>query len=240
MRSSASTASTPSTMLASTASRSLRSRVSVPIFSSSSSAMELRLSATAANSRVRGTNSLWVKSPPARRSAPSLISPIWPLMRRDTKRPMSAASTATTTVARAMRQYRSARAWFTRVRGIAARTTAVTAPSCTNGTATYIISSSSVVLCRIDTPTPPATASRYSGRSLWSPISAGTESESASTVPGRFAGAGSGDQREPRTGGSSQPLHQRLECLRGAAVEVCARPARARAALEPEARPRCG
>ncbi len=79
---------------------------------------------------------------------------------------MSAASAATTTVARAMRQYSAASAWFTRVSGIAARTTAVTSPSRTTGTATYIISSFSVVLYRIDTPTPPATASRYSGRSL--------------------------------------------------------------------------
>ena len=84
MRSSGSTASTPSTMLERTASRSLRSRVSVPILSSSSSAMWFRLSATAANSSVRGTNSLCVKSPPARRSAPSLISRICLLMRRET------------------------------------------------------------------------------------------------------------------------------------------------------------
>src|SRR5665647_3032539 len=81
MRSSVSTASTPSTMLERTASRSLRSRVRVPILSSSSPAMWFRLSATAANSSVRGTNSLYAKSPPARRSAPSLISRISRQMR---------------------------------------------------------------------------------------------------------------------------------------------------------------
>ena len=54
-RSSVSTASTPSTMLESTASRSLRSWVSVRSLSSSSDAIWLRLSATTANSSVRGT-----------------------------------------------------------------------------------------------------------------------------------------------------------------------------------------
>ena len=83
-RSSMSTASTPSTMLESTASRSLRSWVSVRSLSSSSSAIRLMLSATDANSSTCGTKSLCVKSPAARRSAPTLISRIWPLMRRDT------------------------------------------------------------------------------------------------------------------------------------------------------------
>ena len=75
-RSSVSTARTPSTMLASTASRSLRSWVSRRNLSSSSSAMWLMLSATEANSSTRGTKSLCVKSPAARRWAPTLISAI--------------------------------------------------------------------------------------------------------------------------------------------------------------------
>ena len=83
-RSSVSTARTPSTMLASTASRSLRSCVSRRSLSSSSSAIWLMLSATEANSSTRGTKSLCEKSPAARRSAPTLICRICPLMRRDT------------------------------------------------------------------------------------------------------------------------------------------------------------
>ena len=98
------------------------------------------LSATEANSSTPGTASLWVKSPAARRSAPTLIWRICPLMRRETYRPMSAAITATTTALAAMLPYRVARASLTRVRATAVRMTVVTRPSSSAGKATYIMS----------------------------------------------------------------------------------------------------
>ncbi len=63
----------------------------------------MRLSTTAANSSVRGTSSLREKSPAAMRSAPSLISRIWPLIRLEAYSPIKAAMSATTTALIPMR-----------------------------------------------------------------------------------------------------------------------------------------
>ncbi len=117
---------TPSTMLSSTASRSLRSRVRVRSLSSSSAAIRFIASATAANSTVDGTSSLLLKSPSAKRSAPSRNSRMGSAMRRETYQPSSAATSATTAAPAKMLVYRRSRASLTVVSGMAVRTTALT------------------------------------------------------------------------------------------------------------------
>ena len=153
-------------------------------------------------------------------------------MRRETYRPMSAASTATTSALSAMRQYRSSRAWLTLVSGIAVRTTRDHLAVLWSGTATYIMSSSSVGLWRIATPVPPGSACLNSGRSLWFTICAGTASESASTVPRGARRACPPEIRVMRVPDAApRRLHEQSRAASGeSACRSAPRPARARAA----------
>ena len=85
-----------------------------------------------------------MKSPAARRCAPTLMSAICRLIRRDTYQPMSAAMTATTRALIPMLPYSVVSAWLTLVRGSAVRSTVVIRPFSVTGMATYIMSSFSV------------------------------------------------------------------------------------------------
>ena len=208
-------------MLESTASRSLRSWVSVRSLSSSSSAMRLMLSATTANSSTCGTKSLCVKSPAARRSAPALIARIWPLMRRETQKPMRAAITATTRALMAMLPYRTPRASFMRVSGMAVRRTVVMRPSSRTGMATYIMFSPSVSLKWIVRAGRPSRAIWNSVRSAWFSIVAGSESESASTSP-RAAPGRSAAMRVMRVPDASPRRRRRSSSCCGESASMAA------------------
>ena len=101
-RSSASMASTPSTMLERMASRSLRWRTTARSLSSSSAAMWLSVSARAPISSESATGRRWARSPRANRSAPCLSCSSGRAMRRECSRLTAVNSAATSRLHRPM------------------------------------------------------------------------------------------------------------------------------------------
>ncbi len=121
-----STASTPSVMPASTASRSLRSSVIVWMVSLSRRPMAFRPTATSPISSASDTWISWLKSPAAKRSAPRLMARMRPEMLRETSRPSSATAIAAISAPSAMRLVMAAIFASTWASGSAVRITAFT------------------------------------------------------------------------------------------------------------------
>ncbi len=182
-RSPTSTATTPSTMLESTAWRSLLWAVMVRMRSSSSRAIWLRARPRPPTSWDPGSGRRPLRSPRANRSAPCFISSSGRARRREITRLNPASRRATPRLPQPICISMRCSSRLSTVRGIAVRTTPRTRPSSFTGSAKYINFSPTVRLKRRDVPGSPCRACRISGRLAWFSMRAGSSCESPSTCP---------------------------------------------------------